>query len=256
MTGYDIVRFKEYRIRESELEHLDELKLSVLAVLSFAVSEMNALARIYITTMDAEGHGKAIEAGINIQKQTIMRTWSAKVFEALEFLEGLPQSGKNVDDDFLDFRRFAVSQIEELKSQPGFQILRALRHEAANHYSLKAARKSLKASNGSRDATFYLHELDGNSFFAYGEEVLFLQRLERLRVDLSIPDEDAGKLLDEWISWAIKVKHAVAQALLYFFDRFLWSKLDKKFQDQIYYVDKGLVAARGEISIPLLVRAR
>jgi len=256
VADFDIVRFQELRLTEADLEALTDLQRAIYAVLSFAISELNTLAKLYVFVARETSDKKAIEAAINIRRQTIIRTWSAKVFEACEFVSTLPQYSADENDQYQVFRTNAIYRVRLLKEQEGYTVLRAIRHEASNHYSLKAALKSVRAPKASRDASIYIHLLDGNSFFGYGEEVLFFERLERLHVNLGLREDDERSIIDIWMQWALELKNALLEIQLDFYERFIRPSVSKRFQQQIYYVDKGLLLAPEDVKIPLLVKEK
>jgi hypothetical protein len=79
----------------------------------------------------------------------------------------------------------------------------AIRHEVANHYTLKAAKKNLRFISPEADLSLYVHELRGNSFYPMGEEVIFAGRLNR-HLSGSAADIPPSDAFDEWLDWSLK----------------------------------------------------
>ena len=156
----------EYPISVREIKELPLDHQACLSVLCHAVSEANALSRTYISTMDAKSPDSAIEIAINIQRFTILRSWSGRLFEAVGFLETLVgQKPKSKDRLVQNLATEALENFNSLRSGRGYKLARNVRNEAAFHYGFDAARKNMTNVSDRANFNLYLHEMNGNSFY-------------------------------------------------------------------------------------------
>lgn len=254
MINTAIEHLVEYPLSQSELNELSRDQQGVVAVLSYAVSETNALSRCYIACMHANTDKPEIEAALNIQRFTILRTWSAKLFEAHEFLQFGGKKRNTEDEEILKLADEVLSEFSALRSGAGFKLAKCIRHEATNHYSLSAAVKNLGHISPRANFNMYLHDLNGNSFYPIGEEVMFLGRLNRFGANLS-EMEEKKKAIGDWLDWNLEANRWLGEAHLRYVRKFILDRNPKKYgRKKAYWIDPRLVGTKAEIKVPVFYR--
>lgn len=86
MKNSAIEHLFEYPLSKSDVAKLPKDQHAVIAVLCFIASESNALAKTYIAASHEDTGETVIDTSLSILRFTILRAWSAKLFEVSEFL--------------------------------------------------------------------------------------------------------------------------------------------------------------------------
>ncbi len=188
-----------------------------------------------------------------MQRHLLLRSWSARIFEFYKFI-GEESDKPSCDDEALQ-KLFQDSNqsFETLKRRLGFEIARDLRNEATNHYSLKAAKKNLASVPCHADCSFYLHEIDGNSFYPMGEEVMFIGRMNRKGKSVTT-ENDRAALFNEWMGWNLDANRWVKDTHVSFADRIFISKTDKRATKMSHWIPYSMVGDKDAFKIPVLLR--
>ncbi|MGZ9811006.1 hypothetical protein ACXN5S_11130 [Pseudoroseicyclus sp. H15] len=243
----------EIDLHARHLERLSVDEKAFLAVISYGVSELNALSRIHIFSYPPEGLPKAVEWQATIQRHTILRCWAAKIFELFQFLESSYKERLDSQAlvDLLEERRVVI---DELKADQGFALNRLIRDQATNHYSLSQARKTIRSADTDYDARVLLHDMDGNCCFPMGEEIVFAGRLSSY--GKGHPElKDPGQIITAWLEWALKVSKAARSIHARFFENIMSSKTDRIVARQsAHYIDINLTMRASEMTIPIYLR--
>jgi hypothetical protein len=256
---------REYRAIEffSELDlkwhHLDEMnddQKSALAVICFAVSEVNALSRMYLFAHHELSGFPAIDFAIMTQVHSVLRNWSAKLFEMSEFLSFRDKDNRTTDKQLIRLGSAALDAFKKLKDDEGYRVARALRHEATNHYLLGPVRKNLPFVSDRANCTFFLHKQRGNSIYPLGDEVLFAGRLNREGAKFDTTSEKK-QAYDKWFDWNLKATDWLHDVHLDFFREFI-GPIAKKHRLRLrlrdYWIDPILVSDRDSPKIPVVFR--
>jgi hypothetical protein len=196
LLPFDVIDFNWKQMRELPDDHL-----AMLSVLSYAVSEVNALRRIYLCQEHERVGEKAVDSAVNIQRFLIIRSWSSRLFEAEQFLSKLCSKKSETRDESV--QRLAVQAIEEfekISTGDGHKVAEMIRHESTNHYSFKAAKKNIEHVSVDMDVNMYLTEKSGNSYYPLGEAVMFHARLDRRWANVD-SKEMRDELFLEWLTW-------------------------------------------------------
>ena len=197
-----LVHLFEYQVPKSSLEQLSREQTAILGILSYAVSEVNALAKFFIIAQQDKTGENPIDIASMIHQNVILRTWSAKLFEVMEFAGTADKRLLASDDDLrVDFEE-ALLELDELKSTEGFSTARVMRNEATSHYSMKAALKNIDYMSEDAECNLYLGELNGNSFYPFGEELMFVARMSRQGKNSRSKAERLAQFWD-WHDWNI-----------------------------------------------------
>ena len=248
-----IEHFWEYPLSWEELQTFPEDQQAALAVFSYAASEANALSKLYSATSHSLTGENAIDCAISTQLFVILRTWSSKLFEVEAFLNF---KGKNrtSDQEVLELAKVSLSNFSRLRDSDGYLIARDVRNEASHHYSFTAAKKNLKHVSARANCTMYLHEMNGNSFYPMGEEVLFIGRLNRRGAQLD-SEEKRSALLGKWMDWNIEANSWLNDTHAEFMRTLVLEKLGNKFaKKRTYWIDPVLVGKVTERKTPVFLR--
>lgn len=191
-------------MRKSDFAGLDEDCVAALALLSFAISELNFFLRQYLFVRHQFDGPSELQSINFFQHNVLLRTISAKLFEASEFvmLEGKYNKTKSAKLQAM-LLRFQKS-FRHLKKHPGYTLVRSLRHETTNHYKLKSARANIRSLPSSADFSFYHHDMQGNCYYPMGETVMHYGRVLRHSEELSVSPVHLDRSeFDLWMHWNI-----------------------------------------------------
>ncbi len=254
MTSKAIEHFFEYPINWARIQQLPEDQQAAIAVLSYAVSEANALSRLYIFNSHNMIDEEAIDCATSIQRFLLLRIWSAKLFEVEEFLKLGGTKKESKDEDLLELATDALENFSKLRSTEAYPIVRNIRHEATNHYSFKAAKDNLKHVSKNANCSMYLHELSGNSFYPMGEEVMFIGRINRHGASLATKEQKSEQL-ESWMNWNLGANRWLAQTHYSFINRLIIEPDGRKpAQKRSYWIPPEMAGSREERMAPIFLR--
>lgn len=254
MNGKAIVHFHEFDVSWSELRTLPDEHLAAVAVLSYAVSETNALMRTYLSQNYTYVEDKAINSAINISRFLLIRSWSSRLFEIEQFLQFGGKKPKTDDPMLLNLSKEALHDFETLVSIEGYEVARDIRNEATNHYSFSAAMKNLSNVRKDADCKMYAHEMSGNCFYPFGEEVMFHARLNRRWKNIS--DQEArNKLFYNWLEWNISANRWLEKTHAEFSNALVVLAFQRKpFRKRSYWIPQNLLGKHEENIAPLFIK--
>jgi hypothetical protein len=248
--------FNELNMRWSHFSELSDDQKAALAIVCFAASEVNALAKMYIFAQHELTGKDAIDYGIMAQTHSILRTWSAKLFEMSEFVEFKGKYNKTKDTKLQKLGDEAFQSFKPLMGLEGHRIAKSLRHEATSHYYLAPVKSNLPFVDDKANCSFYLHSSSGNSNFPLGDEVVFAGLLNREGAKFQSL-EDKLEVYRLWWRWnldATKWLHAVHLA----FFRELVAPLARekgiKMRRRAYWIDPALVSQLDQPKLPVVLR--
>lgn len=253
MANKKIEFLSKFKLTADEFKSLDKETRAVVALSCFAVTELNIFSKIYIFGAPEIDDQTDIDIINYIQRHSILRTWGAKIFEFQEFIKEIDPTGAD-KDELQRIKSNALASFSELKKAGGYELARTLRHETANHFSLKAARKNVDFVSTNANLSMLLHEIDGNSSFPLGEEVMFAAKLNRYTSNLADESKRVA-ILDEWMNFNLAASSWLRNVHFEIIDKLILRKLGKKIAgSQIYYLSGDSVAEIGEMCLPLFVR--
>ncbi|WP_299637113.1 hypothetical protein [uncultured Ruegeria sp.] len=190
----------EIPIYWDDLKSLSLDEKALLALASYAASESNTISKLYLFSTHKMTGNEIVDSAISIQIMVLLRYWSAKLFEFFESISEISNSRGTKDDNVIRLAKESFDAFSELEELRGYEIARAIRHEATNHYSFKAAKKNIDHVSDRANCKLYLHNKDGNSWYPFGEEVMFSGRLNRAGASLRTKEEK-NQLLKDWLDW-------------------------------------------------------
>lgn len=250
-----IEHFVEYPTSWARIQQLPDDQQAAIALLSYAVSEANALSRLYILNSHNLIDEEAIDCATSIQRFLLLRIWSAKLFEVEDFLQlGSAKKKASKDKDLLELAADALQSFSKLRDTTAYPVVRNIRHEATNHYSFKAAKQNLKHVSKNANCNMYLHELNGNSFYPMGEEVMFIGRINRHGASLATKDQKS-ELLESWMNWNLEANNWLAQTHKSFVSKLIFEPDGQKSaRKRSYWIPPEMVGSRDENVAPIFVR--
>ncbi|PCJ08515.1 MAG: hypothetical protein COB16_07505 [Rhodobacteraceae bacterium] len=237
------VTLEQYELTLEKFRLLPEDHQAVLAVLSYAVSEINALQRMFLAQELKMTDVEAVNSAIKIQYYVVLRSWSSKLFEALEFLnsEICGRKPQVKDERLLEFAENLEKRLGALRSGVGYETARVVRNEAANHYSFKAALRNLEHVRSQADCKLYTHVLGGNDFYPLGEEIMFQARLNRKWSSQKSEDAKREAFLS-WLGWNLKATKQLSEICAFFFNKLVFEVLpDIEWSEQTHTIPAELV---------------
>ncbi len=246
-----LIKFSEFRPSKENLDGLSEDLRAALAVFCFALNEINSLMRLNQFSEQSLDEKPEIVSAIVIQRTALMRTISSKLFELREFLSIHGKYSKTNDADLQAFKTFAHSMMKTLEDHEGFKFVKKIRNEATNHYSLKAARSRLAWVHDEAQRTLYSHENPRNSFYPYGEEVLFIGLINEL-IRSTEDQSAAAELILKMADWNIAATRVFNELFNEFLDRYVLGAEPKRRSKVVcYWVNPDLVGTASGRIIPV-----
>ncbi len=220
-----LAHYFEYETNWSELRQLPDEHLAVMSILQYAASETNALRKIYLC-QDHEATGKkALDSAINIHRFMVLRIWSARLFEAIQFLEDGKRKNFTGEELLAELTHEALQRLEQIRVGDGYETARDIRHEATNHYSYTAAKKNLKHVPSSMDCNMYLADKNGNEFFPMGEAVMFHARLNRRWANIDMAERNERFL--NWLNWNLDANKWLSETHAHFAKELVFGKFQR-----------------------------
>ncbi len=255
MTNNALVQISEFPLSAENLRSLPLEHTAAMSVLGFAISELNALRRIFLSQSHEYTGEKPIDEASSIQRLVVLRTWSSKLFEVRDFLQSLSGKKSLTDDPRLqELAEKALLDINMSGSQEGFEVARDVRHEASNHYLFEAAKKNIPHLHEGASLNFYIHEHGGNDFFPIGEAVMFHGRLHRRWKNVPSIEERRRKF-DQWIEWCMVTNEVLSVVHANFAKVLVFEKLGRNsFYTKNYWVPYALVGSPSGRMTPVFFR--
>jgi hypothetical protein len=251
-----IVQYDEFLLSVAQLQSLPEDQVAALATLSYAVTEVNCLARIFLSQSHDYIGEKLIDELVGVQRLVILRTWSAKLFEVIEFLQGFSSKKSQLTDDplIVKLAQEALVELAPLTKSEGYEAARDLRHEATNHYSFKAAKGNIRHVHSDALCSLYIHRHGGNDFFPLGEAVMFHGRLHRRWKDLQSLDRKREKF-DSWLQWCMDANKFLIELHAKFANAIVFKGLGRNtFYQRNYFVPESMVGHPFDDLTPIVFR--
>lgn len=249
-----IVHLTQYPISVNEFSALSKDQQAGLAIVSYAVSESNVFAKLFIAAAHDPVDEAVIDSSIAMQQFTILRAWSAKLFEVEAFLCLGGKKKESEDVLLLKIAAECLNEFSVLRQHEGYPITRDLRNEATSHYSFSSARKNLEHLSQSFDASMYLNEQTGNSFYPLGEEVMFVGRINRRAANLTDKAERM-KILESWMNWNIQANQWLVSCHNKFVRQLLFDRFENKYaRKRVFWVPPALSLTKEEAKVPIFYR--
>ncbi|MDP3262275.1 MAG: hypothetical protein U1E06_19445 [Tabrizicola sp.] len=251
--GTPIELVYKFRLKLSDLSALSPSEKAALTILCFVVSELNSLKRLSLFAMHTEQLPDDAIPSVAVQRNLILRTITAKLFEFLRLVE------KKVDPAAVDdrvkkvFQRFS-RELDEARTGIGFTIAKKIRNKMANHFDFEEAEKIVAQCPETVECSFYLTEANGNSYYPMGDEVIFASGILKAIKDsgLAISFQDA---LDEWIDWTLRLSNLADSIHVAIFEELVLPLVpDRMAHHRPVWLPEDLVAKHPGFRLPIFIR--
>ena len=209
MENMRIIRLAEIRLSENTRSNFPDPVLSIFATLAFAANEVTNLQAFFLMSKDDAPQDDIIKKKSKIQKFVLTRALNAKVFEAFECLDKSKMLlTTHCLDDHLPLFLSEIFESEQLKSRQGFEVAKAIRNHATNHYIPQVVYKNRRRVAENGDHSLYLHQSSGDSFYPFGEEFVFGSLLNKIAKDRG---QDLNQIVEEWMNWSISASSQITK---------------------------------------------
>lgn len=250
MDSKALVHLNEISFSWQQMKTIPREHLAALSILSYAVTETNALSRIYLCQSHKYINQKAIDSATNVHRFLVIRTWSSKLFEIERFLQFGGKKPLTTDKKLNMLADDALRKLAEISKGEGFEIAKNIRNEAANHYSFSAALRNIENVSESADCTMYLHDQSGNCFYPMGEEVMFHARLNRRWRNHN--HETRDRYFKEWLDWNIAANTWLAEVHAKFSCELLFKPMNGvTARKKVYWIPKEFVGRHTDRFTPV-----
>lgn len=247
-----LVHFYEVRLKKSDLVEFSNDEIAAFGLLSQIANEISSLSNLLSASHVHEGEIYPVDFAKLTQHNVLLRTLVSRVFEAFEFLVDLVQKNDGFRKEFLDLFARLEGRVERLKKEKGYALNRNLRNETAFHYKFDVAKKNVKSAKVDLDASMFVSKMDGNCYFTFGEQLMFVQRLARFgESDATLKEPE--HLIEVLSMWTIKVIKLFKEIHSEVFGIVL-DQADRTARKTHYFVEHDLVFDADVGCLPLFVR--
>lgn len=208
-----------------DLRSIPKDQLAAYAGICHAVNELNVMKRVFLASFHQEPSSPEVGMYLWVQNHTLLRVWSAKIFELSQFLKFEGRYNRTSDKELKDFGDSARERFRALGESPFYEMTKRLRHEVTNHTSLKAIRECLDFVGDQIECSAFLGPEIGNCLFPFGEEVVFGGTLARVWTEHRIKPETS---LDIWFEWNQSANNWATEQQLRFINNFIGALPKKK----------------------------
>lgn len=248
----------EIQISWSELKLMPTEQRAFFALICMALNDIVTFSRLVVLANWKPDQEENINIIAAIQKNSLMRVWSAKLFELSESIANIDRKKKLEDKSLKDFIEKHKVLYAEISNLPGYFLARAIRNQASSHYSFSDILRSLDHVGDLAKCGYLLHEATGNSCYPLGEEVAFIGQINRhMTGTQSFGSATNG--IAEWMDWNVKAT-SIANNLIADFNRqFVMPFLKhdrRRSRRQAYWLDPRMVGQYGESMLPIIMRRR
>ena len=244
----------ELEFRWKDFDALSDDQKAAFSIACFAVSEVNALTKIYAYSQHELTGQTAIDYGVMIQSHSVLRSWSAKLFEFSEFIYFRGRDNRTTDATLLSISKRHVETFKKLRDDKGYSAARYLRHETTNHYLLSPVRKNLEFVSENANCNFYVHQMTGNSYYPMGDEVVFAARMSR-EGGHSGTVEEKLRVYKNWWQWNLAATTWLHGVHFDLYNELIKPIAKTKFaRRKDYWISPSLVGTPEERKIPLFMR--
>ncbi len=255
MSNTRIEHIYKYEISPAEIASLPADQAACLGVLSFAASESNVLRRSYLHASHDIIGDMTLDTGLFVQRFIFLRLISAKLFEVQDFLSFGGRKKTTEDAIILRLAEDALSDFESIKNTDGYRLARKMRHEATAHYSFAAAKKNLRHLPIKANCNMYLHNKGGNSFYPFGEELMFMAGVTAYAGG-GKSTQDLLELFDLWFNWTTQAGSWLDRVNYKFHRELVLDVFPKKVaRQEVKWLSKDMAASHEEMKIPLFLRS-
>ena len=248
----------ELGISWTELGEMPDEQKAFFALICLAQNDITTYSRLVVLANWEPTRDENVNVIATIQINSLLRVWSAKLFEFSKLIDRIG-GGKLIKDDALRiFARKYLHLFSTIESMPGYSIARMLRNDAASHYAFPEVVRSLSKIDASAKCGYIMHESVGNSYYPFGEEVAFVGQLNR-HLSGTSKKIDAAQGVRDWMNWNTQASRIAGKVLPDFNKDFvipLIANKRRRLRKQAHWLEHGMVGTFGSTKLPLLMRKR
>lgn len=249
-----LVHFEEVPLFKRDLGGVPEDSLALFSISSYAVSELNVIARALVACIHEQERDDVINAASFIQQACMARYWILKLFEFHDCLLKLKTGKSSSSGEVRKIATNCIETFETLESRDFYGLVRAVRNEAAGHYSFSAAKKNLAHVEDRAMAHMVAGASMGNSFYPLGEEVMFIGRLNQYGAGLG-SKVDKADLVNKLFEWGREATKWVQECHTEIFRQLVQPFLDGKYKKKTtYWVSPSKVGDLRMFNVPVFAR--
>jgi hypothetical protein len=243
-----------FPLRWSDLAYLSDHQKAALSIVSFAVTEINCLMRLYLFSRHDLTGDDIVDYASLAQSGVLLRTWSSKLFEVSSFLRFKESYNKTNDEALTRLGKEASEEFKGIEAGSGYASARNFRNEVSNHCSLSAVEKNLEHVPSHANCNMYLHSMQGNSYFPIGDDVVFIGRLNRQGAQRTSLEQERN-LYEEWMQWNLDATRWLNDVHLKFFAEFIANRLPGRVAtERLLWLDPKMVGNPSDVRIPVFMR--
>lgn len=255
MDKKSLAHYLEFQTNWNELSRIPESHLAAVALLQYAVTDVNALRKIYLCQDHDLTGEKATDSAINTHRFVILRSWSSRIFEAIQFLKSGQRKDFCNEPKLKELADEAMGKLYEISQGDGYETARTIRNEATNHYSFSAAKKNLKHVDASMNVNMYIAENCGNQFYPMGEAVMFHALLNRRWSDQT--EQQRTQRFHDWLFWNLDANKWLSDVLGRFVQEIMFNSLGRSsIRKTTYWVSPDYASDRSGKLTPIFVQRR
>lgn len=249
-----LVKLAEFPLFRKDFENIPTDQTALLGIISFAVSEINALSRLYLSAEQEFKQDDAIDHAVFTQMFIIVRSWSSRLFELTNTFTELSKGRNTKDSVVIDLAKKIMDDLESPDTSAGQTIVRNIRNEAASHYPFEAAKKNVRHISEGANLKMYLHALDGNSFYPMGEALMFEARFHR-HAQTDKREQAHSALFQDWLDWNLAASKWARRAHLAIFEEIVITRFPNRFaREKTFWVDPEMVGDVRGSRVPVFFR--
>lgn len=207
-TNKALVKLVEFPISRHDLENLTDDQRAAFAIICHFVNEVNVFQRLFIASGHDWPSDPEMLVAVAIQRNTIVRVLSSKIFEIREFFRFSGRYNRTKDEKLKRFGEWADETLERLDDGDGYRFAKSVRDEGSFHYHLKPARELQKWVHDDAMRSVFVGKTSGSSLFPYGEEVMYIGLANEF-VSSKETNEKVKKLMEDWSEWSLAVVREV-----------------------------------------------
>lgn len=178
-------------VTNKELRNIPDAHLGFLISSCLAITELNILLKPLIMSLNSRKEAnapndKCLQEIAFVHEIIFQRNVASKLYEYINSLSVYQKKCSNSKDtSMFDFTKALQQEIDEIKQTEEYSILKWFRNKATNHYAssefIKLA-KNINPDANDMSHPFYLHPMQGNSYYLLGEQIL-LQKFSEFNAD-------------------------------------------------------------------------
>lgn len=201
MKSY-LIRTAAISFTRRELERLPENELAIFLTLCHAANELGVFHKLVLQIGSVEGENDIVVSAHNVQSAVLIRTLSAKTYEAvLKPLDYLKKRKKRDGGKFSIKLEELLLELQSFGDANAMNVAGKIRNEVSNHYLPSEYLKRFREVSISGDNRIIASDLVGNMYYPIGETYAFAATLQNTLATEGTPIQRSQ--VDEWIDWII-----------------------------------------------------